>query len=77
MRYMGSIGALTQQESAFLAGFQQAYPVLGAEAQAAVFDAAVSSGGAADALLKQRAIFGGVGLALGLAVGVALSRRRR
>ncbi len=77
MRYMGSIGALTQQESAFLAGFQQAYPALGAEAQGAVYDVARQGGGGADAHMKERAIFGGLGVALGLVVGVVLSRRRR
>lgn len=75
MRYMGAIGALTQQEQAAVAGFQQVYPTLGPEGQAALYDVARASGGGADAHLRERAIFGGAGVALGLLVGVLLGRR--
>lgn len=72
---MGAVGALTAQEQAAVAGLQQAYPALGPEAQAAMYDVTRGSGGGADAHLRERAIFGGAGLALGLLVGVLLRRR--
>ena len=75
MRYMGALAGLSAQEQAAVAGLQQAYPTLGPEAQAAMYDVTRASGGGADAHLRERAIFGGVGLVLGLIVGVLLARR--
>jgi hypothetical protein len=75
MRYMGAVAGLTAQEQAAVAGFQQAYPTLGPDAQAAMYDVARASGGGADAHLRERAIFGGAGVALGLLLGVLLGRR--
>lgn len=77
MRYMGSVGALSSQESAFVAGFQQAYPQLSDEAQSVVFDATVREGGGQAALTKQRAIFGGAGVVVGVVLALAMGRRRR
>lgn len=76
MRYMGSVGAMTAQEAAFVSGFQQAYPLLGESAQTAVYGSAIQSGAGADAVMKDRLVAGAVGV-IAVAVGVALWRRRR
>lgn len=77
MRYMGAIGEVSAQEAAFITGFQQAYPRLGEEAQHVVFEAAAREGGGAACLLKQRAIFGGAGVVVGVVLALALGKKRR